>query len=59
MSGVGATAAVPFNVAAVWFQTADGKFVSDPKAEATLEEVSKPAVKSAVAALKKARVRMK
>ncbi|MBM7114821.1 hypothetical protein [Archangium primigenium] len=59
MAGAGPTAAVPFNVAGVWYQTEDGQFVSDPKAEAILEEVRDPTVKKAVAALKKARVRMK
>jgi len=59
MSGVGPTAAEPFNVGAVWFQTPEGQFVSDPQAEAVLEKVREPTVKKVLAALKKARVRQK
>jgi hypothetical protein len=56
-AGAGPTAAVPFNVAGVWFQSADGTFVADPKADAILEKVREPSVRKAVAALRKAHVR--
>lgn len=54
MTGVGPEGAEPFNVAAVWFQSADGKWAADPKADKALEQVKQPDVKKAVAALKKA-----
>ncbi|HYO71528.1 MAG TPA: hypothetical protein VEU33_36155 [Archangium sp.] len=54
MTGMGPTGAEPFNVAAVWFQSADGKWAADPRADKALEQVRQPDVKKAVAALKKA-----
>ena len=54
MTGMGPTGAEPFNVATVWFQSADGKWAADPRADKALAQVRPPDVKKCVAALKKA-----
>ncbi len=54
ITGMGPTGTEPFNVAAVWFQSADGNWAADPRADKALEQVRQPDVKKAVAALKKA-----
>lgn len=54
MTGMGPTGAEPFNVATVWFQSADGRWAADPRADKALAQVRQPDVKKSVAALKKA-----
>jgi hypothetical protein len=59
MSGVGPEGAVPFSVAAVWFEQPDGTWASDAKADKALETLKNPDVKKAAAALKKAYAKKK